>query len=68
MDTQEKLLTITEAAEMLNVPTDYLYHHWDEFPFAFKLSKRKLRFSLHGVLAYIEEQVHARRRPDVSAS
>jgi len=59
MPTEERLLDITEAAEVLNTTKDYLYRHWRELPFAFELSPRQIRFSLKGIHRYIEEQCHA---------
>jgi predicted DNA-binding transcriptional regulator AlpA len=56
----ERLLDITEAAEVLKTTKDYLYRHWRELPFAFELSPRQIRFSLQGIHAYIQEQCHAR--------
>ena len=62
MPTEERLLDIGEAAEVLHTTRDYLYRHWRELPFAFELSPRQIRFSLKGIHAYIEEQCHARER------
>jgi hypothetical protein len=55
----ERLLTVDEAAALLQTTTDHLYRHWKELPFAFKLSPRQPRFSLRGIHHYIEEQQHA---------
>lgn len=54
-----RLLTIDEAAAILQTTKDHLYRHWQELPFAFKFSPRQLRFSLCGIYRYIEEQQHA---------
>jgi len=55
----DRLLDITEAAELLKTTKDYLYRHWRTLPFAFELSPRQIRFSLKGMQAYIEEKCHA---------
>jgi hypothetical protein len=54
----DRLLDITEAAEILKTTKDYLYRHWRELPFAFEFSPRQIRFSLKGIHAYIEERCH----------
>jgi predicted DNA-binding transcriptional regulator AlpA len=59
MPTDERLLDIGEAAEILGTTRDYLYRHWRELPFAFEFSPRQIRFSLKGIYAYIEERCHA---------
>jgi hypothetical protein len=43
---EDRLLDITEAAEILKTTKDYLYRHWRELPFAFEFSPRQIRFSL----------------------
>ena len=52
----DRLLTIDEAAEILNTSKDYLYRNWKKLPFAVSLSKKQLRFSLKGLLKFIEEK------------
>jgi hypothetical protein len=64
---EEKLLTITEAAEILATTEDWLYHHWKTLPFAFKVSPKQLRFSLQGLYAYLEEKRRARDGEEISA-
>jgi hypothetical protein len=59
----DRLLDITEAAEVLHTTKDYLYRHWRKLPFAFEFSPRQIRFSLKGIHAYIEEKC----RGEVSA-
>jgi predicted DNA-binding transcriptional regulator AlpA len=63
MPTDERLLNIKEAAEVLNVSTDWLYRdrRWETLPFTIVLSPRKIRFSLQGLLAYIRENQHGRK-------
>ncbi len=57
MPTDERLLSIKEAAEVLGVSTDWLYRSqkYKRLPFTIVLSPRKIRFSLQGLLAYIKE-------------
>jgi predicted DNA-binding transcriptional regulator AlpA len=64
MPTEERLLSIKEAAEVLNVSTDWLYRdrRWETLPFTIVLSPRKIRFSLQGLLAYIRENQNGRTR------
>jgi excisionase family DNA binding protein len=58
MPTDERLLSIKEAAEVLNVSTDWLYRdrRWETLPFTIVLSPRKIRFSLQGLLTWLKEQ------------
>ncbi len=57
---EDKLLTVEEAAERLNVSEDWLYRHAKEFPFSIWLTRRKLRFSSKGIDRYIEEKLYER--------
>ena len=59
----DKLLTVEQAAEMLNVSTDWLYRdkRWKTLPFTVVLSKRKIRFSMKGIERYIEEAMNGRK-------
>ena len=57
----DRLLTIDEAAEILCLSKDWLYHHWQELPFAFKWSKKQLMFSLKGLQEYLEEKLNGRK-------
>jgi predicted DNA-binding transcriptional regulator AlpA len=63
MPTEERLLNIKEAAEVLNVSTDWLYRdrRWETLPFTIVLSPRKIRFSLQGLLTWLKEQQHGRQ-------
>ena len=61
----DKLLTIDEAAAVLNTSKDYLYRHHHELPFTVRLSPRQLRFSAKGITRYIEEMQNA--RPHIQA-
>jgi predicted DNA-binding transcriptional regulator AlpA len=56
MGMEERLLTIDEAAEILNTSTDWLYRHHAKLPFTVRLSPRQVRFSLKGLERYIEEK------------
>jgi excisionase family DNA binding protein len=51
----EKMLSIAEAAQRLNMSRDYLYRHGKEFPFMLKIG-RKLLFSNSGIDRYIRQQ------------
>jgi excisionase family DNA binding protein len=63
MHSEERLLNIKEAAEVLNVSTDWLYRSqkYKTLPFTIVLSPRKIRFSLQGLLAWLKEQQHGAR-------
>lgn len=47
--TEDRLLTVLEAAEALNVSTDWLYRRSKSLPFARHLSPKQLRFSEQGL-------------------
>ena len=49
----DRLLTITEAAEVLRTTKDWLYRHYQQLPFTVRLSERQLRFSARGIEEYI---------------
>jgi hypothetical protein len=55
---EDRLIDVEEAATLLCTSKDYLYHNWERLPFAFKLSRKQLRFSLVGLQAYLEEKRH----------
>ena len=63
MATEERLLSIKEAAEVLNVSTDWIYRNkrYNTLPFTIVLSPRKIRFSLKGMLKWLEENQHGRQ-------
>ena len=52
--TDEKLLTVVEAAELLGVKKSFLYHR-TSLPFVIRMGSR-LRYSRLGILKYIENQ------------
>jgi len=58
-NTEEKLLDPEEAAEMLSVSVDWLYHEAKKLPFARKLGPRMLRFSYTGMLRWMESKKFA---------
>jgi excisionase family DNA binding protein len=49
----EKLLSVKEAAEILNVSADWLYRNAKRLPFSRKLGPKMLRFSNQGLQKYI---------------
>jgi predicted DNA-binding transcriptional regulator AlpA len=52
----DRLLDIDEAAKLLSVSPDYLYHNRKRLPFARKLGPKILRFSYVGMLRWIESK------------
>jgi excisionase family DNA binding protein len=52
VDTTDELLTIEQAAQRLNVSTNYLYRHHARFGFSRRIG-RALRFSAAGLQKYI---------------
>ena len=50
----DRLLTVHEAATVLNVSHRWLYNHAGRLPFAHRLSRRALRFSEAGLRRWIE--------------
>jgi excisionase family DNA binding protein len=52
----DELLDPEEAAKLLKVSTEYLYHQHKKLPFARKLGPRLLRFSRQGLLKWIESK------------
>ena len=49
----DKLLDAKQAAEILCVGEDWLYHHHKKLPFTRKLAPRVLRFSYQGIQKYL---------------
>jgi predicted DNA-binding transcriptional regulator AlpA len=64
----DRLLTIDEAAAMLNTSKDWLYRNWKKLPFVVQLSARQIRFSLKGIEKWIEEKQHAGTRVQAGES
>ena len=68
----DRMLTIEEAAEVMQVSTDWLYRNqrYKRLPFTVVLSAREIRFSLQGLLEWLKEQRNGRQsmeeRTDVS--
>jgi predicted DNA-binding transcriptional regulator AlpA len=52
----ERLLDLEEAAELLSVSTDWLYHNAKKLPFTRKIGPRILRFSYQGMLRSMESK------------
>jgi len=50
---RDKLLDAKQAAEILYVGEDWLYHHHKKLPFTRKLAPRVLRFSYQGIQKYL---------------
>jgi predicted DNA-binding transcriptional regulator AlpA len=50
----ERLLDAAEAAALLCVSEDWLYHNIKDFPFVRRLSPKIVRFSYRGILQWIE--------------
>ena len=53
---EEKLLDPAEAAKLLSVSEEWLYHHAKTLPFTRKLGPRLLRFSYQGMLKWMESK------------
>jgi excisionase family DNA binding protein len=52
----ERLLKPEEAAELLSVSEDWLYHQANKLPFTRKLGPRLLRFSYQGIMKWMESK------------
>lgn len=50
---EDRFLTAEEAAKLLSVSPDWLYHHWKELSFTRKLGRKMLRFSLQGIQKFL---------------
>lgn len=53
-DTDDRMLDVNEAADILGVETRWLYDRSDDLPFARKLAPRTLRFSERGIYRWLE--------------
>ena len=53
MDEADFLMTVEQAAKMLNVSEDWLYDRAKTFPFTIKLGPKMLRFSVKGLQKYL---------------
>jgi predicted DNA-binding transcriptional regulator AlpA len=49
----DRLIDITEAAHLLAISEDYIYHNLKTLPFVKRLGPRVLRFSFNGIQKYI---------------
>jgi predicted DNA-binding transcriptional regulator AlpA len=52
----DRLLDPEEAAKLLSVSEDWLYHNAKKLPFTRKLGPRLLRFSYHGMIKWMESK------------
>ena len=59
----DRLLNVEQAAEVLNVSTDFLYRNqrYKTLPFTIILGPRRIRFSLKGMLRWLEAQQNGTR-------
>lgn len=53
LPTDDRLVEVDEAARILNVSEDWLYHNWKKLPFARKLGHKLLKFSVGGMNRWI---------------
>jgi excisionase family DNA binding protein len=53
---EDELLTTSQAAELLNVHSDWLYKRAKNLPFTRRLSRKGLRFSRRGLLAWRDKR------------
>jgi predicted DNA-binding transcriptional regulator AlpA len=53
---EERLLDIDEAAKIMSVTTDWLYHNRKKLPFTRKLGHKMLRFSYVGLLRWMDSK------------
>ena len=51
---EDRLVDIEEAAKMLCVSTDWIYHQRKCLPFAKKVGRKQLRFSIKGMQRWLE--------------
>lgn len=50
---EDRLMDAEEAAKLLSVSQDWLYHHGKKLPFTRKLGPKMLRFSSQGIQRYL---------------
>jgi predicted DNA-binding transcriptional regulator AlpA len=53
---QDRLLTVEEAALRLGTSEDWLYRHAPKLPFTVRLAPRQLRFSSQGIAKYLHRR------------
>jgi len=53
---EDRLLDAPEAAKLLSVSEDWLYHNAKHLPFARKLGHKMLRFSYQSLLRWMESK------------
>jgi predicted DNA-binding transcriptional regulator AlpA len=61
LSSDDRLLTATEAAQLLGVTAKWLYRHHRYLPFARRLSRKVMRFSSLGAARWLAQQAHGRR-------
>ena len=52
----DQLLTVSEAAQLLNTSPDWLYRNASKLPFAVRLAPKQLRFSSQGIARYLKRR------------
>src|SRR2546426_12112324 len=55
IEESDRLVNVKEAATILGMSPDWVYEHWQEFPFARKQG-RAVRFSLHGLRKHVSRR------------
>jgi predicted DNA-binding transcriptional regulator AlpA len=53
---EDRLLDAPEAAKLLSVSPDWLYHNCKKLPFTRKLGHKLLRFSYQGILKWMDSK------------
>lgn len=53
VSSEDRLLTVEEAASRLGTSEDWLYRHAPKLPFTIRLAPRQLRFSSQGIERYL---------------
>ena len=53
---EDRLLTVTEAAQRLSTTPDWLYRHASKLPFTVRLTPKQLRFSSQGIDKYLQRR------------
>lgn len=56
LEPQDALLTVTEAAHILSVTTDWLYRHAATFSFTIRPGRGQVRFSRTGLQEYLRRK------------
>lgn len=53
---EDRLIDVDEAAKLLAVSKEFLYHNAQKLPFTRKLGRGLLRFSANGIQKFIESK------------